>query len=106
MARKPMVSRTIITTKAIALCLDTVSCEAMNKVAILPRTYADPKKLLNAVRAQLETEDLKVAKVVDVEEVETLYGMTEEDFIANAVILDPTTRKPIDNDNAESEDNE
>ena len=96
MARKPMVTRTIVTTKVNVLCLDIQSAEPFNKVVTLPRTYKDEKKLLKKVEEVVNTDDVKAVHVVDKEEVETLYGMTEQDFITNATILDPTTRKEIE----------
>lgn len=35
------------------------------------------------------------AKVVEIDHYERLYGITEENFILNAVELDPETRKPL-----------
>lgn len=96
MARKPMVTRTIITTKVNVLCLDIHSAEPFNKEVILPRTYKDEKKLLKKVGEVVNTDTVKAVHVVDKEEVETLYGMTEQDFIDNAVILDPETRKELE----------
>lgn len=96
MARKPMVTRTIVTTKVNVLCLDINSTEPFNKVVTLPRTYKDEKKLLKKVEEVVNTDDVKAVHVVDKEEVETLYGMTEQDFITNATILDPTTRKELE----------
>ena len=96
MARKPMVTRTIVTTKVNVLCLDIKSAEPFNKTVTLPRTYKDEKKLLKKVEEVVNTDDVKAVHVVDKEEVETLYGMTEQDFITNATILDPDTRKEIE----------
>ena len=96
MARKPMVTRTIITTKVNVLCLDITSAELFNKVLTLPRTYKDDKKLLKAVESVVNSDTEKAVHVVDKEEVETLYGMDEQTFIDNAIILDPETRKAID----------
>lgn len=96
MARKPMVTRTIVTTKVNVLCLDIKSSEPFNKVVTLPRTYKDEKKLLKKVEEVVNTDDVKAVHIVDKEEVETLYGMTEQDFITNATVLDPTTRKEIE----------
>ena len=93
MARKPMVSRTIITTKVNVLCLDIQSAEPFNKIVTLPRTYKDDKKLLKKVEEVINTDDVKAVHIVDKEEIETLYGMTEQDFIDHATILDPATRK-------------
>lgn len=102
MARKPMVTRTIITTKVNVLCLDLVSAEPFNKEVILPRTYKDEKKLLKKVEEVVNTDEVKAVHIVDKSEVETLYGMTEQNFIDNATILDPTTRKALE----EAEDTE
>ena len=89
MARTPMVTRTIVTTKAIIMCLDVEAGEPFNKEVTLPRTYKDEKALLKKVRPLVETETIKAVHVVDTEEVETLYGMTEQEFIENAQILPP-----------------
>ncbi len=96
MARKPMISRTIITTKVNVLCLDIQSAEPFNKIVTLPRTYKDDKKLLKKVEEVINTDDVKAVHVVGKEEIETLYGMTEQDFIDHATILDPTTRKELE----------
>ena len=103
MARKPMVTRTIVTTKVNVLCLDINKAEPFNKVVTLSRTYKDEKKLLKKVEEVVNTDDVKAVHVVDKEEVETLYGMTEQDFITNATILDPTTRKEIEAETEETE---
>ena len=89
MARTPMVTRTIVTTKAIIMCLDVEAGEPFNKEVTLPRTYKDEKALLKKVRPMVETDTIKAVHVVDTEEVETLYGMTEQEFIENAQILPP-----------------
>lgn len=103
MARKPMVTRTIVTTKVNVLCLDINSAEPFNKVVTLPRTYKDEKKLLKTVEELVNTDEVKAVHIVDKEEVETLYGMTEQDFITNATILDPVTRKELEAETEETE---
>lgn len=94
MARKPMVTRTITTTKANVLCMDIQTAEPFNKVVTLPRTYKDDKTLMKKVQEVVETDTVKAVHVVDKEEVETLYGMTEQEFIQKAVVLNPETRRP------------
>ena len=94
MARKPMVTRTITTTKANVLCMDIQTAEPFNKVVTLPRTYKDDKTLMKKVQEVVETDTVKAVHVVDKEEVETLYGMTEQEFIQKAVVLDTETRRP------------
>ena len=96
MARKPMVTRTIITTKVNVLCLNLTNAEPFNKVVILPRTYKDEKALMKKVQEVVDTEEVKAVHVVDKEEVETLYGMDEQMFIEQATILDPETRKAVE----------
>lgn len=96
MARVPMVSRTITTTKANVMCLNVTTGEAENKVITVPRTYKDNEKLLKVLKKQEETDTLKLVHVVDVQTEETLYGMTEADFIAHAQILPPRTQANAD----------
>lgn len=89
MARVPMVTRTIVATKVNVMCLDVNACEPCNKVVTVPRTYKDDESLMKKVRPLLETDTLKAVHIVDKEEIETLYGMTEQDFIQYAKVLPP-----------------
>ena len=89
MARVPMVTRTITTTKATVMCLDVTKGEPFTEVFPLPRTYKDDKALLKQVIKMYETDTVKPVHIVSVEEVETLYGMTEQEFIEQAKILPP-----------------
>lgn len=91
MARIPMVTRTIKTTKAIVMCLDIESGEPCNKSVVVPRTYKDDESLLKKVEEVLETETLKPVHIVSKEEIETLYGMTEQEFIEQAKVMPPRT---------------
>lgn len=95
MARVPMVTRTIVTTKANVLCLDIVNGEPFNRDVVLPRTYKDEKSLMKAVSALIDNESEKAVHVVSSEEIETLYGMSEQDFINNAKVLDPANRNKL-----------
>lgn len=90
-----MITRTIVTTKVNVLCLDIKSAEPFNKVITIPRKYQDEKKLFKKVEEVVNTDDVKAVHIVDREEVEAMYGMTEQDFITNATVLDPATRKEI-----------
>lgn len=101
MARKPMVTRTITTTKVSVMCLDITQGETFTETMILPRTYADEKKLLKVVQETFNTDDKKAVHIVAKEEIETLYGMSEQDFINNATILDKENRKPIEEETEE-----
>ena len=87
MARVPMVTRTITTTRANVLCLDIVAGEPFNKEVVLPRTYKDEKSLMKQVSHLIDTPEQKAVHIVDTEVVETLYGMTEQDFITIAKVI-------------------
>lgn len=83
--------------------MDVETCEPLNKEVSLPRTYKNEDKLMKAVREVVETETVKAVQIVSCDTVETLYGMAEQDFINSAIILDPVTRKPMD-DNTDEDD--
>lgn len=93
MARKPMVTRTIETTKVTVLCLNIETAEPFNKTVTVARTHKDENKLLKLVKEIAETSTEKVVHIVDKEVISTLYGMTEDKFIANAEILPPRDAK-------------
>lgn len=73
------------------MCLDIEIGEPCNKSVVVPRTYKDDEKLLKKVKEVLETEKLKPVHIVDKEEIETLYGMPEQEFIEHSEVLPPRT---------------
>lgn len=92
MARIPQVTRTITTTKANVMCLDIATGEPCNKVFTAPRTYKNNEKLLKVLKEIEETDELKLVHIVDVTTEETLYGMTEAEFIKYATVLPPRAK--------------
>ena len=96
MAREPQVTRTITTTKVVALVANTITREMEEREYILPRTFADDKKLAKAIEKVIKDETIKFVSVVDKEVVETLYGMSESEFIAVAKVLPPRTKAEIE----------
>ena len=102
MARKPMITRTITTTQVNVLCLNLTTTEPFNKVVTLPRTYKDEKTLMKKVSELVDSKEEKAVHIVEHKEVETLYGMTEQEFIENAKELDPETRKEIESEQEET----
>ena len=104
MARKPMITRTIMSTRATVLCLNVETAEPTTEVFELARTYKDEDKLMKALKAQYENESTKLVHITDITEVEKLYGMSETDFMLNAVELDPTTRKPLSQPDSDDTD--
>lgn len=93
--KKPMVTRTILTTEVTVLCLDLIKAEPFNKTVTLPRTYKDEKAMMKKVSAIIDTDEVKAVHVVDTKVNETLYGMTEEQFISMAEVL-PSRSKTAD----------
>ena len=94
--RKPMVTRTFKGMELTVMGVDTTTAEVTNKTVVLARAIKDSNKLLKAVKDSYETDTYKVVQIVDSKEVETMYGMSEQDFIAHASILDPETRKALE----------
>ena len=89
MARAPQVTRTIQTTEVNVLCLDINKGEPFNQKVVLPRTYKDEKHMLKAVEKVMNTDTVKAVHIVDSTVKETLYGMSEQDFITFAKVLPP-----------------
>lgn len=87
MGKTPMITRTIQNTEVNVLCMDIKQGEPFNTTVTLPRTYKDNAATLKAAAAVIDNEDTKAVHIVASEVKETLYGMKETDFIANADIL-------------------
>lgn len=97
--RKSMITRTITTTTAVLLMADTVAAEMHNTTVTLPRTYKDNDAVLKAARPLVETETDKAVSVVSITINETLYGMTEEQFLSMAEVLPARAEKATGNTN-------
>lgn len=91
--RKPMVTRTIISTRVRALCVNPQTAETFEEEFLLTGKIADKDKVLKRVSKLYNTENCSIVAIRDIKEVNELYGMDEADFIAGAKILDPATRK-------------
>lgn len=103
MARAPMVTRTIQTTRVNVLCLNIEQGEPFNQEVVLPRTYKDEKHLLKAAEKVINSDTVKAVHIVDSMVEETLYGMSEQDFITLAKVL-PPRKSTADSDNSDTED--
>lgn len=98
MARN-LVTRTIISTKVTALCLNVLTAEPYNETFNLPGTFKDTNKLKKVLEKTYNNDERVIAHIVSKEEISTLYGMSEEKFMANAEVLPERKSK---NDAAES----
>jgi hypothetical protein len=93
--RKPMVTRTIISTAVTALCVNPQTAETFEQEFTLTGKIADKDKVLKRVSKLYNTDECTIVAIRDLKEVNELYGMDEVDFIAGAKILNPATRKEI-----------
>lgn len=91
--RKPMVTRTIISTTVTALCVNPQTAEAFEQEFTLTGKIDDKDKVLKRVSKLYNTDDCTIVAIRNLKEVNELYGMNEADFIKGAKILDPVTRK-------------
>lgn len=107
MARKRVVTRTIKGTEVSVLGINTETTEPETVTYVIPGNFQraenekavyDYKKLLKAVKERYDTETFSNVKVVDAKNVDKLYGMFEDEFIAKAMEMDPKTRKFYDDD--------
>ena len=93
MARVPQVTRTIPTTVATIFCVNTETRDTFEQSITLPRTYKDDSKMMKAIEKALEGEPIKAVSITGSEVHETLYGMTEQEFIKYAKVLPPRDTK-------------
>lgn len=94
--RKPMITRTIISTLVTALCVNPQTAETFEQEFTLTGKIADMGKVLKRVSKQYNTDDCTIVAIRELKEVNELYGMDEAVFIREAKILDPATRKEIE----------
>lgn len=96
--RKQMVTRSIISTRVRALCVNPQSAETFEDEFLLIGKIVDKDKVLKRISKLYNTENCTIVAIRDIKEVNELYGMDEADFIAGAKKLDPATRKEFNVD--------
>lgn len=94
--RKPMVTRTIISTSVKTLCVNPQTADTFERDFILSGRILEKDKALKKVSKLYNTDNCTIVAVRELEEVNELYGMDEADFIAGARILDPITRRELE----------
>lgn len=93
--RKEMVTRGIDGTKATVKVINTANDEITTKELVLSKDLTgDTKKLNKAVVKALDEGEVLI-RIESAEVIHKLFGMEMSDFLASAVELDPTTRKPV-----------
>lgn len=94
MAREKMVTRTIISTTVEVLVINIETAEVGTKSFVLGQNMVkDEKTMLNNAQAMMNEQAgnnlWKCVAVKHIIEEETLYGMTEQDFLKYAKVLPP-----------------
>ena len=101
MGRIAMVTRTIKSTKATVLCVNTEEKTTFTQDVTLAGTYKDNEKLMKAITAIFENDadnaPVKPVAIEAAEVVENLYGMTEQEFLSHAAVLPPRTKEQQEN---------
>ncbi len=90
-----MVTRTVLGTRAIVLCLNTETAEPFNEEVRLAGTFKDNAKMLAAVAKQIDTEEVKAVKILDSYIEEKRYGMPLSQFMGASVELYPLPKKKV-----------
>lgn len=103
MAKK--VTRTIISTKVTALCIDLKKVEPYNDTFVIPGSFtSSDKKLDSKAHEFYDNDSRKIVQIQSVEQSEKIYGMSEETFMLYARELDEK-RHFIDDAITETEKN-
>ena len=99
MARKRMVTRTVVETMANVMCVDVTSAHVVTTEYRVQGTFTTKEDCLTALKKRYETDVKKLVSVITMDEQETLYGMEEDLFIQLAQVLPPrVTKKEEDTD--------
>lgn len=93
MARIAMVTRTVSFTRCNIMALDTTKGEVMTVTVDYTGNNKDDDKILKDIKKVWENTEVALVKIVNKEEHEQLYGMTEEQFIKLATPMDSRTQK-------------
>lgn len=98
MARKRMVTRTIIGTQAHVMTVNIKTAETGTATVMLGSKFKDEQKLFKAVSKIFEdtNPDIKAVHVISSSEVNKCFGMDEAEFLKLATELDPETRKALE----------
>lgn len=86
---RKMITRTVIKTDAELLCMNVSEGKAETRHFEIGGHYESKDQLLKKCQKAFDTETFKVVAVTGYTEQEVLLGMSEEDFIRNAVVMPP-----------------
>ena len=93
MSKRYPFTRTISKQNVTVLAFDKETAEPFNMVIQVAPPIVDEAKLERFVEKKVNNDKTRFIEIVDVSIDSKLYGITLEDFLANAVELNPETRK-------------
>lgn len=91
--RTPMVTRTVKTTNAVCMMVNVEDKSVFEQTVTLPRTYKDTDKVLKLVKDLFKGEPVQPVSIISTHVEESLYGMTEADFLKYSTKLPPRETK-------------
>lgn len=94
MSKRYTFTRTVILSTITVMACDKETADVFNYSFNLSGPVPGEKQL-KRIAQDHAPENAVVVAIADIDTTKTLLGMTEEMFLANAVKLDPKTRKPI-----------
>lgn len=104
--RKPMVTRSFDTMLVNVMTVNVKTQKVRNEIITLSRVITDRNKLEKTLREYFGNDDTKFVAIVSTEIKTKLYGMSESDFLKYALELDPTTRKALEVEEDEEDEEE
>lgn len=106
MARARMVTRAIIGTQVKALCFDAEQNNCIEQTVLIAGVFKNEEKLAKKLHDVLDNDRVSFVRVLSATQKSTLYGMSEDKFIENAVELDPATRRMLETEAEAEADNQ
>lgn len=97
MARKRIVTRTVMQTTAEVMTLDVTTAEVQVQTYDIGGQYTDDEVLLKKLQHLFQTDTLKLVQIESQDCKELLLGMDEEDFIRLAQVLPPRSTSKEEN---------
>ena len=88
MAREKMVTRTVSATVVNVMCVEIATAKAFTTEITLTGAFKDNADILKTLKKN-DTAELVYVAIVSTEVKETLYGMTESEFMKYAKELPP-----------------
>lgn len=86
--KEKMITRTVTATVATVMCVEIATAKAFTTEFTLTGSFKDNADILKAIKKN-DTDEIVYAAIISTETKETLYGMTESDFMRYAKELPP-----------------